>query len=50
MNINCCLCGIELPPIKAIESEEERKKMELIEGVAVPIIGVLCESCELTSN
>ena len=46
MEITCCSCGIKQPISKAIEAEEERKEMELEEGLPVPTIGIVCEACK----
>lgn len=45
MEITCCVCGKEMDVIDAIQAEEERKSIELEEGIPIPVIGIVCETC-----
>lgn len=50
MKTNCCMCGVELPITDAIESEIERKQMEVELDIKVPTIGVLCKPCQIETE
>jgi len=48
METKCCRCGVEQSATQAIELEQERLQEEKNLGIPVPIIGIVCTSCQDT--